>query len=129
MTVRFTETDKNARAQTVVDKVDQGSTNANGQLWLVDSGDNPLSKHDMANPAFGTVASGASTANAIQDATAILAGSVAEFLIVNRDEQVVMRGTVGAVGSGADMESATSSVTIALGENVVIGGFIYSEGS
>lgn len=127
MSITFPLASKNARAQTELDKVDVGTTNANGRIQLLDSGDNVLSVHEMSNPAFLAVSNGTSVADAIGSGTGLLAGAAVKFNCVDRDENLVFSGEVGAVGSGADLESTTSSTTIAIGENVDISSLTYME--
>ena len=129
MSISFPLITKNARAQAVVDDVNNGTTNAEGQLFLKDSGDNVLAKLPLSNPAFLTVTNGSAIADAITNGPGLLAGASIKFDVVDRDETVIFSGTVGAVGSGADLESDTSSVTIAVGEAVECSSLTYVEAS
>lgn len=127
MSVTFPTTTKNSRANAVVDAVDVGSANASGQVWLKDSGSNTLAKLVLSDPAFGAAANGVATANSITDGTGLLAGAAVTFDVVDKDETLIFSGTIGAVGSGADLESSTSSVTIAVAEAVSISSLTYTE--
>ena len=127
MAITFPVATKNSRADTEVDKLDVGTTNANGQIWLRDSGDNNLSKHNLSNPAFGASSAGASVANAIADGSGLAAGVAVKYVAVDRDENIIWTGSVGPVGSGADLEGTTSSTTIAIGEVVEISSLTYVE--
>jgi len=127
MAVSFPLATKNARAQAVVDDVDLGSANATGQVFLRDSGANLLAKLVMTNPAFGAVSNGTAIAASITDGTGLLAGAAVTFDVVDRDETIIFSGTIGAVGSGADLESGSSSVTIAIGDTVSISSLTYIE--
>lgn len=127
MAVTFPTADKDARAQAVVDAVNAGTTNAAGTLRLLDSGDNVLSSHVMSNPAFGAVSNGTATAAAIAQAIGLLDGAAVKFEVLDRDNNLVFSGTVGAVGSGEDLESTTSSTTVSSGDTVDINSLIYME--
>ena len=111
---------KNSKLDLLVDKIDLGSTNASGQVWLKNAAGNVLVKLAMSNPAFGDAAIGTVDANAITDGIAILAGTCTKFSIVDRDEVEVLAGSVTAVGGGGDLESTTSSTAIIAGETVSI---------
>jgi hypothetical protein len=128
MTVTIPVAIRTSRANTLVDLVDVGSTNANGQLWFKDASNNVLSKHDMANPAFAAAGSGAAVADTIQSANGLLSGAAVKFTIVDRDEGEVFSGTVTAVGGGGDLESDTSSTQITAGQNVDVSSLTYVEG-
>lgn len=127
MSITFPTTSKDARAQTEVDKVDVGTTIIGGTLQLKDAGDNILSKHTMSDPAFGAVVNGTSVANAIADGIGLFAGAAIKFDLLDRDQVLVFSGTVGAVGSGADLESTTSSTTVSVGEMVELNSLTYME--
>ena len=128
MAVSFSVAEKNSRADALVDKVDAGSTNANGQVWFKDVSNNLLSKHDMADPAFGDAASGTAVADTIQSANGLLSGAATQFSVVDKDETEVFAGTVTAVGGGGDLESDTSSTQITAGQNVDVNSLTYVEG-
>lgn len=127
MSVTFPLATKNARAQAIVNSVNAGTTNPNGQVHLKDSGSNILSSHNMSNPAFLVVTNGVSIADAITDSVGLLAGAAVTFDIVDKDGTIIFSGTVGAVGSGADLESSSSSVTVTIGETVSISSLTYTE--
>lgn len=127
MAISFPTATKNARADAICDAVDTGTTNTYGQLWLKNSGGDTLVKLNFSNPAFGGASNGVCISGNIQDGLAILAGSAVSFDVVNRDETVIFSGTVGAVGSGADLESDTSSVTMAIGEQIEVSSLVYTE--
>lgn len=129
MSITFPTATKNSRAQSIVDSVDVGTSIPAGTINLLDSGDNILSKHLMTNPAFGAVTDGVSIANLINDALGVLAGAAVKFECLDRDQALVFSGVVGPIGSGADLESTSSSVTIAIGENVQISSLTYMETS
>ncbi len=129
MSITFPTATKNARADLIVDSIDLGTTNATGRLYLKDSGNNVLSVHNFANPAFASASGGACIANSIANGVGLLAGSAVTFDVKDRDNNVIFSGTIGTVGSGADLESSSSSVTVAIGEVVVISGMTYIEAS
>ena len=127
MSITFPTATKNSRADIIVDSIDLGTTNATGKLRLKDSSNNTLTEHLMSNPAFGAASGGAAIANSIGDGTGLIAGQAVTFDLVDRDEVLIFSGTVGAVGSGADLESTTSSTAIAISENVPITSLTYVE--
>lgn len=129
MSITFPLVTKNARVQAIVDSVNTGTLNASGQIWLKDSGSNTLAKLAMSNPAFLAVISGSSIADVITSGIGLLAGASISFNVVDRDENLIFSGTIGPVGSGADLESSSSSVTIAVGETVNITSLTYVEAS
>lgn len=115
---------RNTLADAIDTAVNAGTTNPNGQVVIMTSGDVEVATLNMSNPAFGAAASGAITAAAISDDTSATGGTAALFKVVDRDGTEVYRGTVTATGGGGDMELST--VTIGAGDTVSISSFVYT---
>ncbi len=116
---------RNAIADVVVDLVDIGSTDANGDLVLMTSGDVEVATLAMANPAFGAGSSGTATANAVADDASATGGTVALFKIQDLNNAEIFRGTVTGVSGGGDIE-LTGGVVIGAGTTVSLSSFTYS---
>jgi len=119
---------KNSRADALVDLIDVGTANTYGQLWLKDASGNVLSKHNLADPAFGDAASGVCISDTIESSEGLMSGACTKFSFVDKDENEVYAGVVTAVGGGGDLESDTSSVQITAGVTVEIDAITYVEG-
>ena len=115
---------RNAAADAVVDLVDGGSTDANGDLVIETSGDVEVATLALSNPAFGNAAAGVATANAISDDTNATGGTAAKYQIQDRDNALVFEGSVTATGGGGDIE--LSSVSIGAGDTVQMSSFTYT---
>lgn len=115
---------RNTLADAVVDALDAGTTDANGDLVIMDSGDTEVATLGLSNPAFGAAASGTATANSISDDTNATGGTAAKFKMQDRDNGEVFRGTVTATGGGGDLE--LSSVSIGASDTVSVSSFTYS---
>lgn len=111
-------------ADYVTGQLDVGSTNPNGQLVLQTSGDVEVATLNMSATAFGASSSGVATANSITDDTNATGGTVAKFVLNDRDNNTVISGTVTATGGGGDIE--LSSTSIAAGESVSISSMTYT---
>jgi len=122
MAITHSTAQRNALADSVVDAIDGGSANPNGQLVIMTSGDVEVATLECANPAFGDAAGGVATANAISDDTNATGGEAALFKFVNRDGTEVFRGTVAT--SGADLN--LSSTTIGASDTVSVSNFTYT---
>ena len=115
---------RNAMADAVVDRIDLGTTDANGDLMIMTSGDVEVATLAFANPAFGAAASAVATANAITKDSSATGGTAAKFKCQDRDNGEVVRGSVTATGGGGDIE--LSSVTIAATDEVDITSLTYT---
>lgn len=124
MALTHTTAIRNGLADYTVDAIDGGTTDANGDLVIMTSGDVEVSTHALANPSFGAASSGTATANAISDDTSATGGTAALFKFQNRDNTEIFRGTVTATGGGGDLE--LSSLAIGAGDTVSITSFTYS---
>jgi hypothetical protein len=115
---------RNGMADYVVDLIDVGATDLNGDLVFMTSGDVEVATLAMSNPAFGAAAAGTATAAAISDDSSATGGTVALFKIQDRNNAEVFRGTVTATGGGGDIE--LSSVSIGAGSTVSMTSLTYS---
>lgn len=122
MAITHTTTVRNALANLIDDQVNSGTTDANGDLVIMTSGDVEVATLALSNPAFGAASSGTITAASITDDTSATGGTAALFKFQNRDNTEVFRGTVGT--SGADLN--LSSVSIGAGDTVQVTSFTYS---
>lgn len=102
---------RNAMANALVDLVDAGTTDANGDLVIQTGADAEVATLAFANPAFGDAAAGVASANAIADDTGATGGTAANFIFRNRDNTEVLRGTVGT--SGAELNLPTLTIPAA----------------
>lgn len=107
-----------------VDKIDIGTTDANGDLVYMTSGDVEVATLAMSNPAFGAAASGIATAAAITDDSSATGGTVAKFKLQNRDNTELVQGSVTATSGGGDIE--LSSVVIAATDTVSTSSMTYT---
>lgn len=122
MALTLTTAARNAACNAVVDLLDAGSSDANGDLVIMTSGDVEVATLALSNPAFGNSATGTATANAISNDTSATGGEAALFKMQDRDNTEVFRGTVGT--SGADLN--LSSTTIGAGATVTVSAFTYT---
>lgn len=118
---------RSAIANAVVDLLDAGSTNPNGQLVLETAGAVEVATLNLSNPAFGNASNGVATAAAISNDDNATGGTVAQFKLVDRDGTTVITGTVTAIGGGGDIE--LSSTSIAPTESVAISSITYTAAS
>jgi len=66
MTINHSTAVRNAIADLVVDKLDEGTTNSTGRLKIYTTGKTTLlATLDLSDPAFGIASSGTATANTI----------------------------------------------------------------
>lgn len=122
MAVTLTTGARNASCNAIVDLIDVGTTDANGDLVIRTAANAELATLAFSNPAFGDAVVGVATANAItDDASATGGGVAANFITQNRDNAEVFAGSVGATASGEDLE--LSSTTINSGDTVSISSF------
>lgn len=118
MAVTLTTLTANAACDAVVDRCDLGTTDANGDLVFRTSGNVEVATLALANPAFGAASSTIATANAIADDTNATGGTVANFILQDRDNVQVLEGSVTATGDGGDIE--LSSVSVGAGDTVSV---------
>jgi len=119
MAVTITAAARNAACNAIVDLIDAGTTDANGDLEIMTSGDVEVALCAMSDPAFGAAAAGVATAGAISDDTNATGGTAALFQFRDKDNTEVLRGSVGTVGEDLNL----SSVSIGAGDTVSISAF------
>lgn len=89
-------------------RLNVGSTDPNGDLVLRNAALAELAQLQLSNPAFAAATINAgiaeANANAITKDTSITVDTIAKLQLRNRDNTVIIQGTVGTVGSGADFE-------------------------
>lgn len=118
---------RNQLADLVVDAIDLGTTNANGDIQIGTAAFAAiLATIEFQNPAFGAAAGGTATMNGapLEDSNAAGSGTAAVFRNRDRNDGEVFQGTVTATGGGGDME--LSSTTINNGDAVRINSYTYT---
>ncbi len=122
-TTTLTTAARNAACDAIVDLIDGGTTDANGDLVIQTSGDVELATLAMSNPAFGAAATGVATAATITDDTSATGGGVAaNFKLQNRDNTEIMRGDVSTSGAALNL----STTTINNGDNVSVSSLTFT---
>jgi hypothetical protein len=115
MAVKISTAARNDACNTVVDRLDGGSTNSAGHIEIRSAPrpDNPqtaasgtlLATLSFSNPAFPSAVNGITNANTIADDTDIDATGVAAwFRFYDRDGNAVMDGDITTIGGGGDLE-------------------------
>ena len=107
---------RNAACNAIVDLIDAGTTDANGDLVIRTSGDVEVATLAMSNPAFGNAATGVATASAISDDTNATGGTAANFILQDRDNAEVLEGSAGTTGT----ELILSTAVIGAGATVSV---------
>jgi len=116
---------RNTLADAVVDAIDAGTTDANGDLVIMTTGlGTEVATLGFAATAFGAASSGTATAAAITSDSSATGGTAATFKVQNKDNTLIFSGTVTATGGGGDIE--LSSVSIGAGDTVSVTSFTYS---
>jgi len=115
---------RNTFADSVDSAVNTGTTDANGDLVIMTSGDVEVATLALSATAFGAASSGVITAAAITNDSSATGGTAALFKFQDKDNAEVFRGTVTATGGGGDIE--LSSVSIGAGDTVSITSFTYT---
>jgi hypothetical protein len=110
MATTLTTAARNAAADAIVDLIDVGATDANGDLVIQTSGDAEVATLAMTNPAFGAAAAGVATAAAISDDTTATGGTAANFILQDRDNNEVIRGDVATSGAELNLSSLAIGV-------------------
>jgi hypothetical protein len=122
MTTTISTAARNAGCNAMVDLLDAGTTDANGDLVIQTSGDVEVATLALSNPAFGNAATGVATAAAISDDTNATGGTAANFILQDRDNTEVFRGGCGT--SGAELN--LSSLTIGAGDTVSVSAMTFT---
>ena len=124
MAITHSAATRTALADTTVDRIDLGTTNAAGQVVIQTSGAGEVATLPMSNPAFGAASGPTATANAITDDTSATGGTAAQFQVQNRDAGEVFSGSATLSGGGGDM--ILTSLTIGAGDTVSITSMTYT---
>ena len=124
MTLSHVTAIRNSLADLVVDAIDVGSTDAQGDLVFMTSGDAEVATLLNSNPAFGAGSSGTATANAVSDDTSATGGTIGLFKFQDRDNGEVFRGSVTVTSGGGDIEM--TSVVIGATDTVSLATFTYT---
>lgn len=136
MAISLTNAAAIAACDAVVDLVDAGTTDANGDLVIYDgtppadadtalSGNTVLARVELQNPAWGAAADAAPGGQSTLQGTPLsdnsidATGTASFFRMFDRDNGTVLQGTVTATGGGGDIEvnslafqiSATFTIT------------------
>lgn len=116
---------RQASGDAVLGLLDAGTTDPSGDLRLLTSGAAQVALNVLSNPASGAIdGGGVGTFTAIADETNTVAGTIDNFELRDRDNAVTILGTVGLVGSGADIE--LTSVTYANAETLSMSSLTYT---
>lgn len=124
MAITHSTAARNAAADAVVDRLDLGSGTAAGKLVFKTGGGTTLAVLPLSNPAFGAASSGVATASPItSDSNADASGTATVFELQDRDNTVVISGTVGN-GSGGDINLSSNVITA--GDTVSMSSLTYT---
>ena len=121
MAVSLTNATAIAMCNAAVDRVDNGTTDANGDLVIYDgtppadadtalSGNTVLARVELQNPAFGAAsddnpgAIAALLGTPLDDLDIDATGTASFFRVHDRDNNVIWQGSVTATGGGGDLE-------------------------
>ena len=108
----------------VVDSIDNGTTNSAGRLQLLTAGDVILVSIPFSNPAFGDSEDGTSTVNTFATTTATGTGIAAKFRFLDRNNAIVLEGTVSDPLGNGDM--TITNPNIASGDRISLGSGTYT---
>lgn len=122
MAVTLSTTLRNTICTAVTAAIDGGS--GPGKLVMQTSGDVTVATLTFADPSFGSPDTGVATANSVVSDTNAAGGTIAKFKITDSNGTTVLNGSVGLVGSGADME--ISNVIIGAGDTVAVSWLTYT---
>lgn len=112
MAISHSTSARNAMADSVDDTVNAGTTDAGGDFVIIESaGPTDLVSMILQDPAFGAAASGVITlAGTPLSNTADATGTADKFELRDRDNGLVVDGTVTATGGGGDVEIDNTSI-------------------
>ncbi len=112
-------TARNAMADALVDLIDVGATDAQGDLVFETAGDVEVALCTFSNPAYGAAAAGVAQENAIADDTSAAGGIVEHATIRDRNNLKQLELTCTAPAGGGDIE-ITGGLTIGVGATVSV---------
>ena len=124
MAIQLNTNVRNDVANAVVDAIDAGSANAQGQLVFLTAADAVVALLELNNPAFGPATGGVATANVSPQPadTNAAGGTITKFEIQDRDENWVIRGTANATNG----DILLTSDTIGPGETLQLVSMTYT---
>lgn len=122
MTLSLANTARTAMCDALVDLLDAGTGAGTIEIRSGTRPANPnttatgdvLATITLETPAFGSASNGVATINDPDPVVAVAAGTATWFRAYDGDGNAVFDGDVGATGSGADLELATTSITTGL---------------
>jgi len=140
MATRLPNASQQAAADSVVDRIDTGATNATGRLRIY-SGAQPADADDaasgtllaeilLANPAYGAASTSGTAAllGTPRSAAATAAGTAGWFRVVNRDAGGVFDGSIRATADAdTGQELVLDNASIASGQTVNISSLSYTQ--
>ena len=111
MAITLTTAARNAACDAIVDLVDVGTTDANGDIVFMTSGSVEVATLALADPAFGASSVGVATANTVANDTNATGGTVALFKIQNKDNTEIFRGAVTVSSGDINLSSLVVGAT------------------
>ena len=123
MTITTAVASRNAAADAVVDKIDDGA--GAGTLVLLSAAAAEVATLTFSDPAFGASSSGVATASAITDDSSATGGTTTNFEARDSDANVIFAGSVGTSGSDINLTNNVITAT----ESVSISSFTYTAGA
>ena len=125
MAVTHDDPTRQVVADTVVDRLDVGTTDATADLVFLTSTDGELARGAMSDPAYGPAdTTGVATANAVSNISVSTSGTVAKVEQADKNNAGRIFGTVTAEGGGGDIE--LTSVDLTAGEEIQIDSLVYT---
>lgn len=125
MAITHDITARQASADAVLALLNGGTTNPQGSLIFRTAALAEVANLPLSNPAAGaTDGTGVATFNAITDDTTTIAGTVSNFILVDRDVNTIISGTVSLIGGGGDIE--LTSLTYANNETISMNSLTYT---
>lgn len=140
MATRLPNASQQAAADAVVDRIDTGTTNAEGRLRIY-TGAQPPDADDtatgtllatvlLANPAYGSANTSGTAAllGTPRSVAAVAAGTAGWFRVINRDSVAVCDGSIRATADAdTGQELVLDNANIASGQTVTINSLSYTQ--
>jgi len=104
---------RNAACNAVVDLLDIGATNPQGQAVFRTAANAAVATLALSNPAYGAAATGVATASAITSDTNAAGGTTTHLTMEDRNAAEVFQLTVTGTGGGGDIELSGGTVVTA----------------
>lgn len=103
------------------------SAGAKLQLWNTAAFDGiKLVEFTLGTPAFNTPVNGTITSTTVAPATVLATGEALAWRIVATDAAIVLTGSAGGPGSGADWEIETEDAYLLQNQTMALLGFSYT---